>query len=83
MKLIKVRVNCRGCSKGADIECEHPGLFGTRNAPFKCSKCGSKLLAEIRKPIFSKKIEIRVKMLEHTKTLLNILKRRGIARPNA
>jgi hypothetical protein len=83
MKLIKVQVQCRGCKKGVALECEHPSLFKARNVPFKCFKCGSKLLAEIRKPWFKRNVEVRVSMLEHTKTLLNILKRRGLARPHA
>lgn len=83
MKLIKIGVNCRGCQKGVALDCEYPGLFSTRHVPFKCARCGSKLVAEIRRHLFSKKLDCRVKMVEHTKTLLNILKRRGPARPNA
>lgn len=83
MKLIQIRVNCRGCNTGHSLETKYPGLFTKSVAPFKCTRCGSSLIAEIKAPIFNrKKIEIRVKMIKHTQTLLNILNRRKISAKN-
>jgi hypothetical protein len=76
MKLITTKVSCRGCNTAAILELKQPGYFSPAFVPFKCTKCGSKLLAEIRREWFQNKINIRVKMLAHTQTLLNMLKRR-------
>lgn len=76
MKLIKTQVQCRGCQKCVTVECKYPSVFSKTLIPWKCAKCGSKLLAEIRKPWFTQKIEIRIKMVEHTQTLLNMINRR-------
>lgn len=76
MKLITTKVNCRGCETSAIIECKSPSLFAPAFIPFKCTKCGSKCLAEIRREWFKKKIHIRVKMIAHTQTLMNMLQRR-------
>lgn len=76
MKLIRTKVNCRGCDTGTLIELQTPGLFSSSFIPFKCTKCGSKCLAEIKREWFKKKIHIRVKMIAHTQTLLNMLQRR-------
>lgn len=76
MKLIKTQVQCKGCQRNHTIECNYPGLFSKVLAPWKCARCGSQLLAEIKKPWFQPKILIKVTMVQHSKTLLNMLNRR-------
>lgn len=77
MRLITTRATCK-CGTAHTVEVKAPGLFASF-APFTCKKCGSKSLAEIkRQGFFSKKILVRTKLISHTSTLLNILKRRGL-----
>lgn len=81
MNLIKTQVQCRGCQRAATIELAMPGLFSPRQVPFKCARCGSQLVAEVKRRWFQSKIDVRVKMVQHTKTLLSILNKRA-ARQN-
>lgn len=84
MKIATTRVNCRGCNTGTIIEFEAPGFFKPAVVPFKCSKCGSKLAAHIKRRLLQNKIDIKVVMVAHTQTLLNILNRRRLnAKGNA
>lgn len=76
MKLLSTRVNCRGCQSGETVQFQSPRLFGSRYVPFTCKKCGSKCVAEIKREWLKNKINVRIKMITHTQTLLNILKKR-------
>lgn len=79
MKLYKTKVNCRGCQKGAVITFEEPSTMMASIIPFTCEKCGSELVAHVKRKWFQDKIDIKVNMVKHTQTLLNILKRRKLA----
>lgn len=76
MKFITTKVNCRGCQNQEIIECAEPGIIIPTVTIFKCKKCGSKCAANISRSITRRKIMVKVNMIEHTKTLLNILNRR-------
>lgn len=83
MRIATTKVQCRGCQAAATLKFEAPSFFQTAKVPFTCKKCGSDLLAFIKKEPFRDRIAIKVNMVKHTQTLLNILKRRGNAQSNA
>lgn len=78
LKLITTTVQCRGCQHPCTLEFQEPSLFGTALVPFKCKKCGSKCVTAVKKHLLNKKIEIKTSMVQHTKTLMSMLKRRQL-----
>jgi len=78
LRLLTTVAECRGCKTPNTIEFQEPSIFGTAIVPFKCKKCGSKCVTTIKKNLLGKKIEMKTSMVQHTKTLLNILKRRQL-----
>lgn len=76
MKIATTRVQCRGCQTTETIKFKAPSLLSPATIPFKCKKCGSECVAEIRRGLSSKQIKVKVNLIQHTQTLLNILKRR-------
>lgn len=76
MNIITTKVNCRGCQTGATLKFKSPSVFSKAEVPFTCKKCGSELMATVKRDFLRRKIMIKVNMINHTQTLLNILKRR-------